>query len=580
MKIKNIIYLVFIGIILFIPTICNAKDVYYVTGDDVNFRTTPEVTNGNIIMSIRRTSIVELVTTTKTWGGGCNSGWYKIKYANKQGYVCAGYIAYGNPANEQDVYLRPWTSPKKAIIGGAKFIASSYINRGQNTSYLKKFNVTSTSTYNHQYMANLAAPYTEAYSSYLSYKENNLLNLALEFSIPVFNNMPSYTKLPGRDRDKTCQKEVKDEEFEKLLKAEGFPESYKCKLRLLHEKHPNWVFKAFKTNLDFNRAVTAEQAVSSISGGTIYYKTPYYQTEPGWYLANTETVSYYLDPRNFLNEERVLMFEDLGYKDYYNSKTIKPILKGTFMEGYSALDNQLYASIFVEAGKTAKMSSVYLASLARQESGVGGSRATSGKEFTYEGKTYKGLYNFFNIGAYSSASNPVLAGLVWASGGFDPETVALIAGQTTEISTPKEDDKPSTPEKTSDEKEMLNKINAKADSGLLTNIDIGTTIGTLKAKLKGYTITSNLTDKDVIKTGSTITIKKDKNTYKYTFVVKGDVDGDGKMQATDYVKIKNYIMETKDSKLNAAQSIAADVDGNGQIGATDYVKIKNIIMGR
>ena len=579
MKIKRLFYLMFLGIILFIPAVCYAKDVYYVTGDDVNFRTTPQVTNGNIIMEIKRTSTVDVLSTNKVWGGGCNSGWYKIKYAGKEGYVCSGFIAYGNPANEQDVYLRPWISPKRAITGGAIFIASSYISRGQNTSYLKKFNVTSTSTYNHQYMANLAAPYSEAYSSYRSYKENGLLDLALEFSIPIYNNMPDYTQLPGKDKDKTCQKEVKDKAFEKKLAAEGFPESYKCKLRLLHAKHPNWVFTAFKTNLDFNKSVTAEQAVSSISGGTIYYKTPITQTEPGWYLANKATVEYYLDPRNFLNEERVLMFEDLGYKEYYTAKTLTPILKGTFMEGYSLLDNQTYASIFVEAGKTAKMSSVYLASLAKQESGVNGSRATSGAEFTYEGKTYKGLYNFFNIGAYSSASNPVLAGLVWASGGFDPETLNNIINSSLN-STDSTDSKPT--DTTSDtEKTILKKLGAtKKSSDLLTKIEMGTKISEIKDKLSDYTISTSLGDKDIIKTGATITISKDKEKFKYTIVVSGDVDGDGKMQATDYVKIKNYIMETKDSKLNAAQSLAADVDGNGQIGATDYVKIKNIIMGR
>ena len=64
---------------------------------------------------------------------------------------------------------------------------------GQNTSYLKKFNVNPNSyygKYNHQYMANLAAPYNEASTSYNSYKNNGLLSLALHFQIPVYNNMP------------------------------------------------------------------------------------------------------------------------------------------------------------------------------------------------------------------------------------------------------------------------------------------------------------------------------------------------------------------------------------------------------
>ena len=41
----------------------------------------------------------------------------------------------------EDSYGRPWNTPGKAISGGAKMIAQSYINEGQFTSYLKKFQV-------------------------------------------------------------------------------------------------------------------------------------------------------------------------------------------------------------------------------------------------------------------------------------------------------------------------------------------------------------------------------------------------------------------------------------------------------
>ena len=39
-------------------------------------------------------------------------------------------------------------------------------------------------------------------------------------------------------------------------------------------------------------------------------------------------------------------------------------------------------------------------------------------------------------------------------------------------------------------------------------------------------------------------------------------------------------MEKSGSELSIAQSVAADIDDNGEIGATDYVKIKNSIMER
>lgn len=88
-------------------------------------------------------------------------------------------------------YGRPWNSAYKAIMGGAQFIGSSYINRGQDTLYTQKFNVTYTaSLYGHQYMTNIQAPSTEARSVYNAYTANGLIHSALVFKIPVYTNMP------------------------------------------------------------------------------------------------------------------------------------------------------------------------------------------------------------------------------------------------------------------------------------------------------------------------------------------------------------------------------------------------------
>lgn len=40
--------------------------------------------------------------------------------------------------------------------------------------------------------------------------------------------------------------------------AKGFNESYLSALKNLHEKHPNWIFNALKTNLDYNEAIRNE----------------------------------------------------------------------------------------------------------------------------------------------------------------------------------------------------------------------------------------------------------------------------------------------------------------------------------
>ncbi|MCR5324412.1 MAG: SH3 domain-containing protein [Lachnospiraceae bacterium] len=84
--------------------------------------------------------------------------------------------------------LIPWTDPFKAIMGGAYYIGNNYINKGQDTVYLQKFNVTNGGKYNHQYMANVEAPYSEGIRFYKAYIDPD--QIPIVFSIPVYLNMP------------------------------------------------------------------------------------------------------------------------------------------------------------------------------------------------------------------------------------------------------------------------------------------------------------------------------------------------------------------------------------------------------
>ena len=585
-KYLNIIIISFIAFILNMGT-SFALNIS-VTASDVNLRKGPG-TNYSIAKKAQRNEVYTLLDENIVKSeAGCSKGWYKLSYDNNIMYICADYanIYTGETTIEEDKYLRPWTTPGKAIIGGAKYISATYISKGQFTSYLKKFNVNpsgSYNVYNHQYMANLQAPYSESYSSFKSYRDNNLLVLPLEFTIPIFLNMPEVTILPGKSSINECQTEIIDQVFEEALNREGFPESYKCKLRILHNTYPNWVFKAMHTNLDFSSSVNAEQNLSSIQGGDIYYDLSSgsrIQTENGWYRANKETVAYYLDPRNFLVPERVLMFESLVYSENYNENVVSSVIAGTFMNNISVLDNKSYAKLFVEAGISANMSAVYLASLARQESGTKGSRATSGMEFTYKGITYKGLYNFYNIGAFSSAESPILAGLVWASNGSTKVVVKDTEAETPVVST----DENTTQEQPSSgllESNILSSLGYSKKGDCLIGVQLNTKLIDIKNKLSGLSVNIvGVEDNGMLGTGNVLSVSDGVNTYNYNIVINGDVDGDGQVGATDYVKIKNYIMERSGSELSIASSLAADVDGNGSVGATDYVQIKNSIMER
>lgn len=90
-------------------------------------------------------------------------------------------------------YLIPWNNKEKAISGGGIFIGSSYIQVGQNTVYLQKFDVNDdrgSNLFSHQYMTNVLAPYNEAKSIYKGYQKNGILDLQISFIIPIYNNMP------------------------------------------------------------------------------------------------------------------------------------------------------------------------------------------------------------------------------------------------------------------------------------------------------------------------------------------------------------------------------------------------------
>ena len=85
-----------------------------------------------------------------------------------------------------------WNTVYNGIKGGADLLSNNYLNNGQFNTYLQKFNVAPVNTntlYLNQYMTNIAAPSSEATSTYNSYKNLGLLDSAFAFYIPVYYNM-------------------------------------------------------------------------------------------------------------------------------------------------------------------------------------------------------------------------------------------------------------------------------------------------------------------------------------------------------------------------------------------------------
>lgn len=137
-------------------------------------------------------------------GSGSTSGTYIAKdgtnlsgyynYYNIQATAGADPVKYGLvwASQEGGSFGRPWTSPYKSIVGGAQWIANGYINQGQNTNYLQKFDVESEhkGLYWHQYMGNVVAACSEANIAYKGYVNNGMLNNDFVFVIPLYDNLP------------------------------------------------------------------------------------------------------------------------------------------------------------------------------------------------------------------------------------------------------------------------------------------------------------------------------------------------------------------------------------------------------
>ncbi len=86
-------------------------------------------------------------------------------------------------------------------------------------------------------------------------------------------------------------------------------------------------------------------------------------------------------------------------------------------------------------------------------------------------------------------------------------------------------------------------------------------------------------ENEKVATGYKLNLLKDDNkTIEKTYILIkiGDVNGDGKVSASDYVFIKNYIMESQ--SLTGIWEKAANVNYDDKISAGDYVRIKNYIM--
>ncbi len=255
-----------------------------------------------------------------------------------------------------------------------------------------------------------------------------ILNISMSGFLNIVNAViyPSNPSWPGTT-------EIKYNEADN---SAAFPDSYKQYIKNLKEKHPNWIFKAVYTGLDWNESVRHEsyEVKTGISTVPDNYSAEWKKdginhiSDGSFVIASKKAVAYTMDPRNHLSDTSIFQFEALDFNSETSTETtISKVITGTPMSSFSTKykksDNMVdlegdltWSKIIIDAAKNSGgngISAVFLASRMKQETGLDilGNGSINGSSVTYPG-----TYNFFNIGATpnSDGTGSVTNGLKYA----------------------------------------------------------------------------------------------------------------------------------------------------------------------
>ncbi len=239
---------------------------------------------------------------------------------------------------------------------------------------------------------------------------------------------------------------LSDSEFQAMLNRD-FPVSYHAGLKELHKSYPYWTFTADNINHDWNYVISKQSpgktsmvpissktSLKSYAADSYNYATNTWKNlDSGFTGASVDAIKYYMDPRNFFNSTYIFQFENQGYNpDFHTFAGIQNALKGSFMDpasgspyvnnqgyivykdasGNTQTINKTYAQVFLEAAQNSGASPYFLIGRVIQEVGKTSPSASA----TGSHLTYPGIYNYYNIGAYSGTS-PIANGLKYASSG-------------------------------------------------------------------------------------------------------------------------------------------------------------------
>lgn len=214
---------------------------------------------------------------------------------------------------------------------------------------------------------------------------------------------------------------------------ENFPKEYQEYLNKLKTEHPNWSFDAYYTGISWNELLANETDHGHnrvIKTADELWRCSCGNIASGYACASAGITSYYLDPRNFLDDVSIFQFLEISYNsNVHKLSGVEKSVKNTFLDDKVTFKlngeekTMSYAEIILEAAKQSNMSPYSIRTKIIQEVGSKGSSSITGK---YAG--YEGYYNFYNYGAYD-AGNAIVNALEYAKkAGWDNQYTAIVEG--------------------------------------------------------------------------------------------------------------------------------------------------------
>lgn len=383
----------------------------YTTDVNLTIRTEPRVADETFVYQIPSRGFELNVVSEELYNIGdknCEVGWYKINYQGQERYVCGKWVSLGNTPDDNPSYNE---ETYEARVYGYSIQVRQEPN---SNSPLKEKLLTGT---------NLII---------LGDKVSGYGCTSGWYKVKYHKNSEGYI----------CSTYVRKKEeltasnptYEQELRTAGWPETYIPYLTKLHEQHPNWKFNLRKIDIDWEYLVSMESNQNvlhkdfiSDTVREVYSKGTYKENDYDY--ATDGVTAFVLDPRNFLAEKLVFMFESLGYNyrsddrnnfniDSVSSKNYFTTL--TSMLGNSFLNTDHYKETYIKSGFTYKVSPIHLVGRTIQEGASNETYAavTGNSGHKYGQYELNGYYNFYNIGSKkdSVTESPVTRGLAFACG--------------------------------------------------------------------------------------------------------------------------------------------------------------------